>query len=324
LTGLLNFRRRVTSLHEIGAFVSLFVVFGTFSLLSPYFLTSANLAGIASIAAELGVVAVGVCLLMVAGEFDLSVGSTFGLGAWLAATLLVTSNNPFLNLLTLIFVLGMCGCIGLLNGILTVKLGLPSFIITLGTSMFIRGILYAISSGLVRIYTGSMFVPDILNGLLVLDFRTSLVWLVATVILAQVTLTRGKWGNWTLATGGKKDAARAMGVDTSRVKIVNFVICAFLAGLGGCISFSRMKSIQALLGQGLELEAIAATVIGGTLLTGGYGSVVGTLAGTFITASVRSGLVLAGAPPYWYSAFIGIILILATMINYVILHRRMG
>ncbi|RMF29097.1 MAG: ABC transporter permease, partial [Chloroflexi bacterium] len=138
---------------------------------------------------------------------------------------------------------------------------------------------------------------------------------VLIVLIFQVVLTQTRYGNGVYATGGDPGAARALGVNVARTKIINFVLSAMLAALAGIIQFSRFKSVDPLRGQEWELQAIAAAVIGGTLLTGGYGSILGTALGVMLVGMVRSGLVLAGAPAYWYRAFIGVILIAAVIIN---------
>jgi simple sugar transport system permease protein len=131
----------------------------------------------------------------------------------------------------------------------------------------------------------------------------------------NVILVRTRYGNAVYATGGNRDAARVLGVATDKVKLVNFIISALLAGLAGCIQFARFLSVDPMRGQGLELEAIAAAVIGGTLLTGGAGNLIGTLFGVLLVGMVRSGLVQAGAPAYWYQAFVGVIVVVAVVVN---------
>jgi len=155
----------------------------------------------------------------------------------------------------------------------------------------------------------------ILSGRLPGGFHASAIWFGLIVVFFSLLLTRTHYGNWIFATGGNPQAARALGVEVNRVKLYNFILCALLAGFTGVVQFARFSSVDPLRGSGIELEAIAAAVTGGTLLTGGYGSVVGTLMGVLLVGMVKSGLVLAGAPAYWYRAFIGVILIIAVIIN---------
>ncbi len=205
--------------------------------------------------------------------------------------------------------------IGLINGIITVKYKIPSFIATLGSMMFWRGILLAVTGGFAVRYWGTSSFLRVLNGHFLGEFRTSSIWFFIVIFLLNVILVKTPYGNSTYATGGNKEAARVLGISVDKVKIINFIICAMLAGLAGCIQFARFHSVDPLRGTGMELEAIAAVVVGGTLMSGGYGNLIGTLFGVLLMGMVRSGLIMSGAPAYWYQAFIGIILILAVITN---------
>jgi len=203
----------------------------------------------------------------------------------------------------------------LINGIITVKYKIPSFITTLGTLMFWRGILLAVTGGFAVRYWGTSSFLHGLNGHFLGEFRTSSIWFFIIIFSLNIILTKTPYGNSTYATGGNKEAARVLGISVDKVKIINFIICAMLAGLAGCIQFARFNSVDPLRGTGMELEAIAAVVVGGTLMSGGYGNLIGTLFGVLLMGMVRSGLIMSGAPAYWYQAFIGIILILAVITN---------
>ncbi len=297
---------------EFGALIGFLTVFIGFAVSTPHFLTPASIANILTVVAELGVVSVGVTFLMIAGEFDLSVGSVLAVTA-MSFALMAKAEWP--HLLALFLAIGLAVLIGWLNGVITVKAGIPSFITTLGTMMFWRGILLAVTGGFPISYWGRSGLLLALNGKFAGDFRMSAIWLGIIVAIFAVLLTRTPYGNAVFAVGGNREAARTLGVNVNRVKISCFIITAVLAGLAGIIQFARFKTVDPLRGTGLELEAIAAAVIGGTLLTGGYGSVVGTLLGVLLIGMVYSGLVMAGAPAYWYRAFIGVILIVAVIVN---------
>lgn len=154
-----------------------------------------------------------------------------------------------------------------------------------------------------------------LNGRFAGQFRTSALWFLGLAIVLNIVLTKTRYGNAVYATGGNREAARVLGVATNKVKLTNFVVAAVLAGLAGCVQFARFFSVDPMRGFGLELEAIAAAVIGGTLLTGGAGNLVGTIFGVLLVGMVRSGLVQAGAPAYWYQAFVGLIVVVAVILN---------
>jgi len=297
---------------EFGALVGLVIVFIGFSFTATRFLTIDSFAGIVTIASELGIVAAGVTFLMIAGEFDLSVGSVFGFSAMLFA---ISAANGIPLLISLLLALLAAAGIGFLNGYITVHFQIPSFITTLGALMLWRGVLLAITGGFPVRYREASTVLEVLNGNLWGEFRTSAIWFFAIILLLNFILLRTQYGNATYATGGNKDAARTLGISVNRVKIINFIICSVLAGFAGCIQFARFCSVDPVRGQGMELEAIAAVVVGGTLMTGGYGNLVGTLLGVLLVGMLRSGLIMAGAPAYWYQAFVGLILIIAVILN---------
>ncbi|MBA7709329.1 Ribose import permease protein RbsC [subsurface metagenome] len=248
---------------------------------------------------------------MIAGEFDLSVSSVYALSGFLFVTLA----NSFNSLLALIITLMAAACIGFLNGTITLRAGIPSFITTLGTMMFLRGIMLAVTGGRSVVYNGDLIVPTMLTRFIGRGFRPSHIWFLALALFFSLILTRTRYGNWVFATGGKKEVARAMGVNVNRVKVVNFMISSVMAGLAGCIVINRFGVANASFGMGMELEAIASAVIGGTFLMGGYGTIIGAFFGAFLMGMMRTGLVMVGAPAYWYQAFVGAILVIAATIN---------
>jgi simple sugar transport system permease protein len=297
---------------EFGALAGLIVVFIGFSFTATRFVSADSFAGIANIASELGIMAAGVTFLMISGEFDLSVGSVFGFSAMLFAIASVNGIPLFLGLLLALLA---AGCIGFLNGYITVHFQIPSFITTLGALMLWRGVLLAFTGGFPVRFRGESMVLETLNGHLWGEFRASAIWFFAIILILNFILLRTRYGNATYATGGNKDAARLLGISVERIKIGNFIMCSIMAGFAGCIQFARFCSVDPVRGQNMELEAIAAVVVGGTLMTGGYGNLVGTLLGVLLIGMLRSGLVMAGAPAYWYQAFVGLILIIAVILN---------
>lgn len=297
---------------EFGAIVGVVVFLVMFSLLSSKFLTAENLFNTLTMAAELGIISIGVTMLIISGEFDLSVGSVFAVAPMIFATMINADFNPYFSLL--IALLG-CAGVGVVNGTVTLKTGIPSFITTLGMMMFWRGILLAVTGGFPIILSRRVGMLQYLGGSLIGGLRYSAIWFLILALVFWIVLEKTRFGNWVFATGGNLGAARALGISTDRVKLTNFIFSSVLAGFAGLTTFARFKLVDPTFGQELELEAIASAVMGGTLLTGGYGSVVGACIGAFMISMVRNGLVLAGAPAYWYRAFIGVILIVAAVIN---------
>jgi simple sugar transport system permease protein len=148
-----------------------------------------------------------------------------------------------------------------------------------------------------------------------INLRLGVIWWMVLVLVFQFILTQTRYGNATFAVGGNAGAARAQGINVNRVRITNYVLLAMLVGVASIIDASRLQSVDALRGQGLELEVIAATVIGGALLTGGYGSIIGALLGVFIFGMMQTGLVLIGIDARLFDAIIGLIILLAVIIN---------
>ncbi len=290
-----------------------------FSLVNGLFLSQENLYIMLKTMPELGLVAIGMTMLIIAGEFDLSVGSTFALSPFIMAYLTERAGlNPVPA-----FLIGVLSgvAIGFLNGIITTKIGIPSFITTLGTMMAFRGVILLASAGFPEAYDrqrpiSRLFTADF-SG-----FPVQFLWFVAAAVVIWVILEYHRFGNWTYVTGGNRTASVSMGIPVDSVKIANFMIVGGLAALAGAIQVFRMGSAYSNAGQGLELSAIAATVIGGTMLSGGAGTVVGTVMGTILLFSVENILILSRAPAFWFRFFVGVIVIVAVTAHILIQGRK--
>lgn len=297
---------------EIGV-ATVFLIFAAgFALAAPPFATLASATAILTVAAELGIVALGISFLMIAGEFDISVGSVLLISTLIFTTL---ANNGIDPALAFILTLAVCSLIGTLNGLITLRLQISSFITTLGSMMFWRGIHIYITSGFAVIYRADDSFLQFLGGNPFSMFRNTVIWFVFLALVLQFILVKTAYGNWVFATGGNAEAARNVGVPTSKVKVINFALASTLAGMAGITNLSRYHLSQAEMGMGKELEAIAAAVIGGTLLTGGRGSLVGTLIGALFMSMLRTGLIMMGISPYLYLPLTGVIIIGAVILN---------
>ena len=308
-----DFIDRLLRFKEIGALAGLIIIMIVFTLLSENFLTWRNFVGIFTSTSELGIIAIGICFLMIAGEFDLSVGSVFAVAPMVGA-LLANAGVPMV--IAFLGGLVIAALIGLLNGIIVIKAKIPSFIATLGSMMLFRGLLLAVSGGFPINYEGEnpMFL-NLLGGKLAFGMRASGIWFILGTVIFSIILTQTKYGNHVSAVGGNAGTSKAVGINVNKVKVINFMACSVMAGLAGFTMFGRFHSIDPTAGMELELEAIASSVIGGALLTGGYGSIAGAFIGAFLIGVMRSGLILAGAPSYWYKGFIGVILVISVIIN---------
>ena len=299
---------------ELAGLVLLVILTVVFQIVSGgVFLGMENLQGILGLLPETGLIAVGVTVLMICGEFDLSVGSVFALMPMTMAVAM-THGIPFFLAVTLGFV--VCVVIGLINGYVTLKFKIPSFITTLGMLYIARSLTVVVSGGF-----PPMLADDIPSWLFTSFvgpgemFRTSFIWFLLVAIIAGFMLARTNLGNWITAVGGFKEAAAATGIPVNRVKMICFVLCSVLAGLAGMIQVIRLGSPLPSIGEGLELQAVAAAVIGGTALNGGIGTVLGGVLGAVLIRIIDNGLVLSQVDANWFGFAVGALTIFAVVAN---------
>ncbi len=319
--------RRFLVRPETGAVAGSVAVWIFFAIIAgdSGFLTLRGASSYLSVAAELTIQAVPVALLMIGGEFDLSVGSTVG-ACGMIIVLLCTQfgwNIWAAIVVSLIFAV----LVGMLNGYLVLRTKLPSFIITLGTSYILlgttTGITTLVANGLTEV--GGLGQANGYNSAHALfastfdiggrAFPIEIIWALALVALATWLLLATPFGNWIFGVGGDVNAARNTGVPVTRVKILLFVGTAVCSCLLAIIEVVIFTNADVLRGQGNEFLAIVSSVIGGVLLTGGYGSAIGAMFGALAFGIVEEGIVFAGINADWYKAFIGIILLLAVLLN---------
>jgi len=316
---------------ELAAVGGALLVWGIFALAGgSSFVSPEATAAYLNAAAPLGIVAVAVALLMIAGEFDLSVGSIVGASGM--CLLLLTSHLGWslwpAVAVTVLFAL----LVGLANGLLVVRTGLPSFIVTLATLFALRGL----AIGTTRLLTGRTQLggiretPGYASAQLLFgsapwgSIRVSVLWWTGAGLLGLWILRRTVAGNWIFATGGGAEAARNQGVPVARVKVCLFMATALAASLVAVIQAVQFGGADALRGEMLEFRAIIAAVIGGTLLTGGYGSVLGAVFGALIFGMVQQGLVITGVDADWFQVFLGGMLLLAVLFNQTVQARIAG
>ena len=265
----------------------------------------------------------GMTLLMTAGEFDLSVGSVFGFAPIVMWTLYNTHIVP-LEIGFLVAILSAV-IIGLANGWFVTYLKIPSFLVTLGMLLVVRGIALYVTDGFPqRTWTADSPLMKVLVGEFTIGdvrFYASLLWFILFAIILGYILTESKAGNWIQAAGGNPEAARARGVRVTQTKIALFVLTAVISAYAGITSSIRVSAANPNSGTQYELEVIAMVVIGGTALTGGRGTIIGTVLGVLILRTMRNGIVLIGVPGLAYNIFIGGI-ILAMMALHSWLERR--
>ena len=277
------------------------------------FLNATNLQGMLGILPEMALVALGVTILMICGEFDLSVGSVFALTPMSIAVML-NGGIPFA--VALFLGLLLAAAIGFANGYITIRFSIPSFITTLGMLFVARSLTVVISGGFPPLLPTDiptwLFSGFVGPGNVV---RMSFVWFAVIALALSAMMSFTNFGNWIRATGGQLDAAVNMGIPVNATKIVCFMLCSVLAGFAGLIQVMRLGSPLPSLGEGLELQAVAAAVIGGTALTGGIGTVLGAIIGATLIRVIDNGLVLTRVDANWFKFAIGMLLIFAVVSN---------
>jgi simple sugar transport system permease protein len=317
--------KRLLTRPELGALSGAILVWLFFAILAPVgFLSLRGTASYLEVSSHLGIMAAAVALLMIGGEFDLSIGSVLGMSSAATAILGTVYGIPLYLAALISLVLALA--VGFINGVMVTRTKLPSFIITLGSLFIIRGL----TIGFTRLITKrtqiggldkvpgynvlyALFGRDIMIG--GIGFPVSILWWILITALATWILLRTRVGNWIFGAGGAPEAARNVGVPVDKLKIGLFMTTAFSAWLVAIIQLTVVKSADTLRGEGQEFIVIIAAVIGGNLLTGGYGSAIGAALGALIFGMVRQGIVFAGVDADWFFVFLGGMLIIAVLVN---------
>ncbi|MFT7252802.1 MAG: simple sugar transport system permease protein [Paracoccaceae bacterium] len=335
---------------ELGGMCGTIVVFALFLIFAgdSGMFTSQGALNWSIVSAQFMIIAVGACLLMIAGEFDLSVGSMIGFAGMSIAIFTITLSWPVWQAILVTFVI--CVAIGALSGFIVVRTGLPSFIVTLAFLFILRGFTIflpqllerkTIIGGIDVAAQGDWLAPffggKVLTGFfawlgeneLITTFTRGsrigepvvdgipmlIIWAIGLVLFGHFVLTSTRFGNWIFAAGGDAQAARYVGVPVNRVKILMFMFTAFCATVFATCQVMEFGSAGADRGLLKEFEAIIAVVIGGALLTGGYGSVIGAALGALIFGVVQQGLFFAGVESSLFRVFLGVILLFAVILN---------
>ena len=319
-----NHLQRLLIRPEMGALIAGVLIFVFFAVVAPPFRSPAALATVLYASSTIGIMACAVALLMIGGEFDLSSGVAVTFNS-LAASML--AYNLHLNLwagagLALILALG----VGFLNGYLVMRTKIPSFLITLGTFLMITGINLAAT----KLISGQVATPSVNDmqgwdsaswlfaksyNIFGVAVEVTVFWWLLFTVIATYVLFKTKIGNWIFAVGGEQESARAVGVPVTKVKIGLFMFVGFAAWFVGMHLLFKFNTVQSGQGVGNEFLYIIAAVIGGCLLTGGYGTAVGAAIGAFIFGMVNQGIVYAGWNPDWFKFFLGAMLLFAVVAN---------
>jgi simple sugar transport system permease protein len=316
--------RRLLVKPEFGALVGAIVVFIFFSFQSHVFRSTSGIANWLDTASIVGLMAVPIAMLMIGGHFDLSAGVQIGT-AGLSTGIMTTywGLNLYASLgVSLLLMLA----IGFINGYLVTKTGLPSFIITLGMFLGLQGVNLGLTKQVTNqvqvsnldLVPGYGAVQNIFGSTVTINgtkFQIAILWWVLFTAIGAWILLKTRFGNWIFATGGDTNASKNVGVPTNRTTIALFMLVSFAAWFAGNTQIIRFTTIQAQVGIGQELIFIVAAVIGGCLLTGGYGSAVGAAIGALIFGMTQQGIVYAGWNSDWFKLFVGAMLLLAVLAN---------
>ena len=315
---------RLLTRPEVGALLGAIVIYIVFFAVAPPFRDASSLATVLYVSSTYGIPAVAVALLMIGGEFDLSAGVAVTSSALVASMFSwqFTANMWVGVLVSLVVAL----VIGFINGYLVVKTGIPSFLVTLGTFFMLRGLNLAIT----KLVTGNVGTNDVSNiqgfesakkvfassfTIGGVSIRITLLWWILFVAVATWVLLRTHLGNWIFATGGSAPSSRAVGVPVNKVKIGLFMTVGLMCWFTGMHILFAFNTVQSGIGVGNEFIFIVAAVVGGCLLTGGYGSVIGAAIGAFIFGMTNQGIVYAGWNPDWFFFFLGALLLGAILLN---------
>ncbi|MGB8316422.1 MAG: ABC transporter permease [Aestuariivirga sp.] len=345
---------RLLSRPELGAIAGTILVFVFFGITagSSGLFSAKGIVNFLEVSAQLGILATAVSLLMISGEFDLSVGSMIGFAGVIIAIPPIMWGWPVWASVLLAF--ASCAAVGYFNGQMVVRTGLPSFIVTLGSLFMLRGLTLGVTRGITGrtqasglheysdgdwitpIFAGQLFRTPVqwLSDLGLIEKRAdglpaisgipvSIVWWIGLTLLCTWILTRTRFGNWIFASGGEPNAARNMGVPVARTKISLFVFTAVAAAQFAAIQVLVTGSADTLRGNQKEFEAIIAVVIGGTLLTGGYGSAIGAMFGALIFGVVQMGIFYTGIDTDWFKLFMGATMVIAVLFNSYVRTRAM-
>lgn len=303
---------------ETGAFLGLLAVFIFFAVFGgKTFLSAAGFASWLNIAAEIGIVALPIGLLMIAGELDISIGSVIPASS--LAVAIISGHYGLPEIVGITAALGIGLLVGLVNGLLVVRTKIPSLIITIGTMFAVMGLTLGLTVLLVG-STGVAIVPSATTTLLLGQFiggmfQVTILWWIVFIIALFYLLHISPYGNWIFALGGDKISARNAGIPTNKLTIGLFMLSGLSAAFVGVSQVLVYQSAQVLAGQSFIFNSIMCVVIGGVLLTGGFGSIVGIVLGTITFAIVNQGIYFTAIDPNLGSVIIGALLLIAVLTN---------
>lgn len=306
-------RRKITVFREFGIVVALLLMFATFTIIDPSFISLYNVLDIVKQSTINGLLAIGITFAILTGGIDLSIGSIFAIVIVCTGKLLVAGVHPVLGIL-LGVALGFV--LGLVNGTLISKLKLQPFVATLGAMSIYRGVAYVITGGWPVLKIPRNF-RQMVDGNVLSYIPISIFVLLGFAVVCHIILKYTPLGTYIYAIGGNEEATRLSGVNVDKYKIMAYGMVGIGAALAGLVMLARLGTGEPTAGQGYELDAIAATAIGGTSLAGGKGTVLGTLLGAILLSTLKVGLIVTGVDTFWQYIATGAIIIIAVYFEFI-------
>jgi len=309
---------KLFEINSIGIIIVYILVFGFLSIACPNFYKISNIMVSIRQAVYTVIVGMGMCFVISMGGIDLSVGSIVGISGMLSAMFILDGMNIYLAIL-LVVLIG--AAIGLVNGFITTKMKIPYFIGTLATMQILRGLIYVKTKGVPLYgvgykeftifgqgYAGIVPIPIIIS--------------IVIVAICYYLFNKTKFGRYTVSIGSNEDAAKLVGIGINKIKILVFVLSGILCALAGIILCARSEAAVPDAGSGYEMDAIAACVIGGTSMSGGKGSIIGTVFGAILMATIKNGLSILNVNTFWHQVVIGLFIIAAVSFDGLTSARR--
>jgi len=298
------------SLLKYKSLIGFLILCMVISVITPRFLTIPNIKNVFTQVSVNAVIAIGMSFVILTGGIDLSVGSILAVSGAVAASIIKSTGNIYL---AIIVALAIGSMVGLINGVLISKGKIQAFIVTLATMTIFRGVTYVYTNGTPISGLGESF--SVIGNKTVLGLPIPVVFTIIVFGLAYYILSQTRYGRYLYALGGNEDSARLSGINTNKIKTLVYVICGAAAALSGIIVTSRIGSASPNAGVGFELDAISAVVLGGTSLSGGEGSVVGTIIGALIIGVLNNGLNLVNVSPFYQAIIKGLVILLAVIVE---------
>jgi simple sugar transport system permease protein len=301
-----------------GAFFGMVIVFIIFTLFGfgRNFLSVGGVANWMNFASTVGIIAIPVAFLMIAGELDISTGAVLPASAMMLG---ITSGHYELPMwLGITMTLVMAAGVGLVNGLLVTRTEVPSFIVTLATLFAVGGLTLALSDGLINNTNVSLYSPDwakAIFGTRYFGFRATVFWWLALIVAFYFFLHKSPWGNWVFAVGGDSESARNAGIPVNKLKISLFILCSVCTALAGMCQVIQFNSAQSATFFNMIFFTIIASVVGGVLLNGGFGSVIGVVFGTMTLGIVQQGINYTDIDRNLSLLIIGVMLLIAVLMN---------